>query len=223
MWCWRWLLRIPRTARRSNHSILKDINPQYSLEVLLMKLKLQYVATWSEEMTHWKRPLCWERLKAEGEGAQQRMRWLDIISDDEHEFEQTPGDSGGHRKLVCCSPWICRVGHDIETEQQHSWMRALWLRGHGELSCWSFCYISWSCTPKILLPSHALLLESSFPSPFHSSLFLIMSLFRGSPPGTPLLLLCSLSFSLPSFTFPMETINSWKCILNMFAISYLHP
>ena len=64
---WRRLLRVPWTARRSNQSILKEINPEYSLEGLMLKLKLQNFGTWCEELTHWKRPGCWERLKA-GEG-----------------------------------------------------------------------------------------------------------------------------------------------------------
>ena len=61
------LLRIPWTARRSNQSILKEVSPECSLEGLMFKLK-QYLATWCEELTHWKRPWCWERLKAGGEG-----------------------------------------------------------------------------------------------------------------------------------------------------------
>ena len=68
LWCWRRLLRIPWTARRSNQSILKEINPEYSLEGLMLKLKLQYYATWCKELTDLKRPWCWERLKAGGEG-----------------------------------------------------------------------------------------------------------------------------------------------------------
>ena len=65
LWCWRRLLRIPWTARRSNQSILKEISPEYSLERLMLKLKL---ATWCKELTHLKRPWCCERLKAGGEG-----------------------------------------------------------------------------------------------------------------------------------------------------------
>ena len=60
-------LRVPWTARRSNQSILKEISPEYSLEGLMLKLKLQSLSTWCEELTHWKRPWCWERLKAWGE------------------------------------------------------------------------------------------------------------------------------------------------------------
>ena len=66
-WCWRRLLRVPWTARRSNLSILKEISPGCSLEGLMLKLKLQTLATWWEEPTHWKKPWCWERLKAGGE------------------------------------------------------------------------------------------------------------------------------------------------------------
>ena len=67
LWCWIRLLRVHWTAI-SNQSILKEISPEYSLEGLMLKLKLQYFATWWRELTHWKRPWCWERLKAGGEG-----------------------------------------------------------------------------------------------------------------------------------------------------------
>ena len=66
LWCWRKLLRVPWTARRSNQSILNEISPEYSLERLMWNSNT--LATWCEEMTHWKRPWCWERLKVGGEG-----------------------------------------------------------------------------------------------------------------------------------------------------------
>ena len=75
LWCWRRLFRVPWTERGSNQSILKEINPDYSLEVLVLKLKLQYLATWCKELTHWKRPSCWERLKAGGEGDNRGWDW----------------------------------------------------------------------------------------------------------------------------------------------------
>ena len=68
LWCWRRLLRLPWTARRSNQSILKDINPEYSFKGLMLRLKFHTLATWWEELTRWKRPWCWERLKIGGEG-----------------------------------------------------------------------------------------------------------------------------------------------------------
>ena len=58
LWCWRRLLRVPWTARRSNQSILKEISPEYSLGGLMLKLKLQYFGHLCEEVTHWKRPWC---------------------------------------------------------------------------------------------------------------------------------------------------------------------
>ena len=73
LWCWRRLLRVPWTARRSNQSILKEISPEYSLEALMMKL---YLAIWYEELTHWKWPWCWVRLKAGGEGENRGWEWL---------------------------------------------------------------------------------------------------------------------------------------------------
>ena len=66
LWCWR-LLRVPWTARRSNKCILKEISPEYSLEGLMLRLKFQYFGYLMWRI-HFKRPLCWERLKAGGEG-----------------------------------------------------------------------------------------------------------------------------------------------------------
>ena len=67
LWCWRRLLRVPRTAKRSNHSILKEISSQYSLEGLMLKQNFNNLVTWCKEMTHLKRP--WqERLKVGGDG-----------------------------------------------------------------------------------------------------------------------------------------------------------
>ena len=68
LWCWRRLLRVPWTARRSNQSILKETSPGCSLEGLMLKLKLHTLTTWCEELNHWERPWCWEGLGAEGEG-----------------------------------------------------------------------------------------------------------------------------------------------------------
>ena len=56
LWCWRRLLRVPWTTRRSNQSILKEISPEYSLKGLMLKMKLQYFGDLMEELTHWKKP-----------------------------------------------------------------------------------------------------------------------------------------------------------------------
>ena len=64
-WCWRRLLRAPSTARRSNQSILKEIDSEYHLKGLM--LKFQYLVTWCKQPTHWKRPSCWEKTEGRGE------------------------------------------------------------------------------------------------------------------------------------------------------------
>ena len=68
LWCWRRLLRVPWTARRSNQSILKEISPEYSLEGLMWSWNSNTLATWCKELTLLKRPWCWEKLRAGGEG-----------------------------------------------------------------------------------------------------------------------------------------------------------
>ena len=102
-WCWRRLLRVPWTARRSNQSILKEINPEYSLEGLM--LKLPYFGQLCEEPTHWKRPWCWERMRAEERGMTEDevVGWHHWLN--RHESEQTQGDSEGQGSLGCCSSW----------------------------------------------------------------------------------------------------------------------
>ena len=78
LWCWRRLLKVPWTARRSNQSILKGINPVYLLEGLMLYRKLRYLGHPFGRADSLKRPWCWERLRAEV-GA--RDRWLDGITD----------------------------------------------------------------------------------------------------------------------------------------------
>ena len=68
LWCWRRLLRVLWTARNSNQSILKEVSPEYLLEGLMLSWSSNTLATWCGELTHWKRPWCWERLKAGEEG-----------------------------------------------------------------------------------------------------------------------------------------------------------
>ena len=80
LWCWRRLLRVPWTARRSNQSILKEISPGISLEGMMQKLNLQYLATSYEELTHGKDSDPGRDWGQEEKG-QQRMRWLDGITD----------------------------------------------------------------------------------------------------------------------------------------------
>ena len=80
LWCWRRLLRVPWTARRSNESILKEINPVYSLEGLMLKLKLQYFGHPLQRTDSLKKTLMLGKIKSRRRQGRQRMRWLDGIT-----------------------------------------------------------------------------------------------------------------------------------------------
>ena len=81
LWCWRRLLRVLWTARRSNQSILKEISPEYSLEGLLLKLKLQYFGHLMRRTDSLEKPLMLGKIECRRRRGRQRMRWLDGITD----------------------------------------------------------------------------------------------------------------------------------------------
>ena len=81
LWCWRTLLRVPWTARRSNQSILKEIGPEYSLEVLMLKVKLQYFDHLMRRTDSLEKTLMLGNIEGGRRGGWQRMRWLDGITD----------------------------------------------------------------------------------------------------------------------------------------------
>ena len=80
LWCWRRLLRVPLTARKSNQSILKEINPDYSLEGLMLKLKLQYFGHLMQRADSFERTLMMGKIEGRRRRGWQRMRWLDGIT-----------------------------------------------------------------------------------------------------------------------------------------------
>ena len=81
LWCWRRLLRVPWTARRSNQSILKEISPGCSLERLMLKLKFQYFCHLMRRADSYEKTLMLGKIKGRRRRGQQRMRWLDGITD----------------------------------------------------------------------------------------------------------------------------------------------
>ena len=81
LWCWRRLLRVPWTARRSNQSILKEMGPGCSLEGLMLKLKLQYFAHLMRRPDSFEKTLMLRKIEGRRRMGQQRMRWLDGITD----------------------------------------------------------------------------------------------------------------------------------------------
>ena len=81
LWCWRRLLRVPWTARRSNQSNLKEISPEYSLEGLMLKLKLQYFGHLIRRINSFEKTLMLGKIEGRKRRVRQRMRWLDGITD----------------------------------------------------------------------------------------------------------------------------------------------
>ena len=81
LWCWRRLLRVPWTARRSNQSILKEISPEYSLEGLMLKLRLQYFGNLMQRTDSFENTLMPTKIGGGRRRGRQRMRWLDGITD----------------------------------------------------------------------------------------------------------------------------------------------
>ena len=81
LWCWRRLLRVPWTAKRLNHSILKEINPEYSLEGLMLKLKLQYCGYLMRRSYSLEKSLMLGKIESGRKRGRQRMRWFDGITD----------------------------------------------------------------------------------------------------------------------------------------------
>ena len=112
LWCWRRLLRVPCTARRSNRSILKEISPEYSLEGLMLKLKLQYFGQliWRTNSLE-KIRKDW-RQEEKGMTEDETAGWYHRLEG--HEFEQAPGVGDGQGSLACCSPRGCKESDTTE-------------------------------------------------------------------------------------------------------------
>ena len=104
LWCWRRLLTVPWIARRSNQSILKEINPDNSLEGLMLKLKLQYFGHLIRRVDSLEKTLMLREEK--GTTEDEMVGWHHQL--DGHEFEQTPGDGKGQGSLACCGSWGCK-------------------------------------------------------------------------------------------------------------------
>ena len=105
LWYWRRLLRVPWTARRSNQSILKEINPDYSLEGLMLRLQLQSFGHLMQIADSLWNTLVLGKIEGRRRGGNRGwyVGWYQRING--HKFEQTPGDCEGQGSLVCCSPW----------------------------------------------------------------------------------------------------------------------
>ena len=104
LWCWRRLLRVPWTTRRSNQSILKEINSEYSLEGLMLKLKLQHFGHMMLRADSLEKTLILGKIEGRRRRGWQRMVWWHHWLSG-HEFEQATGDAVEQWSLECHSPW----------------------------------------------------------------------------------------------------------------------
>ena len=116
LWCWRRLLRVPWTARRSSQSILKETSPEYSLEGLMLKLKLQYFGHLIRRTDSLEKTLMLEKIEGGRRRGWQRVGWHHRL--DWHESEEAPGVGDGQGSLECYSPWSHK---ELDTTEWLNW------------------------------------------------------------------------------------------------------
>ena len=116
LWCWRRLLRVPWTARRSNQSILKEISPGCSLEGLMLKVKLQHFGHLMQRADSLEKTLMLEGIEGKRRRGWQRMRWLVgwHHQHNGHGFGWTLGVGDGQGGLACCCSWGCKESNMTE-------------------------------------------------------------------------------------------------------------
>ena len=119
LWCWRRLLRVPWTARRSNQSIIKEMNPGCSLEGLMLRPKLQYFGHLMWKTDSLEKTLTLGKIESRGEGDDRGWDgWMASLTQ-WHELGWTLGVGDGQGDLACCSPWGCK---ESDTTERVNWI-----------------------------------------------------------------------------------------------------
>ena len=162
LWYWRSLLRVLWTARILNQSILKEISPEYLLEGLMLKLKLQYFGQLMQRTDSFEKTLMLGKIEGGKRRGQQRMRWLDGITDlmdmSLSKLPELVMDREAWRAAVCGlqSLWLCRWGHkELDTTERLNWTDLCFGEGAILIFCpffnWIVCFLNASWESFVIL------------------------------------------------------------------------
>ena len=191
LWCWRRLLKLPWTARRSNQSVLKESSPEYSLEGLMLKLKLQYFGCLMWRTDSLEKTLMLGKIEGRRGRGRQRVKWLDGITNSMDPSLSKLWELVMDGGLACCRPWGRKESDTTERlNWTELWQEIKWPANPKTFALWSFKKMSANPHPKVpqiplffhLRKGHhqiakiilELVLDSSLPPHIHAIVFSLL-------------------------------------------------